>query len=152
MNVPCIDLDGKCKTLMESLGKNYVTWYWYMHLDSGVWSNYSSGASDDVHFQESGATEMARLVIAGIQESSYNSMKTLAPAIAPTYTVTFNRNNSNGIVTRTQSFPNGATVHAQARPNSGHSFLNWTGGLSSSSRITRFTMGTASKTITGNFQ
>ena len=150
-NVPCIDLDGMCKTLMESLGQTYCTYYWYMNLPAGDWPNYSTTHSDNVHFQEAGAIEMARLVTQGIRSSSYTSMQNLVPALRSTYTVTFSRNNSNGTVTRTQSFPQGVKVTALARPNSGASFVNWTGSVSSSSRIYQFTMGTSSMSITGNF-
>lgn len=151
MNVPCIDLDGMCKTLMESLGQTYCTYYWYMNLPAGDWPNYSSGQSDNVHFQEPGAIEMARLVVQGIRSSSFSTMQSLVPALRSTYTVTFSRNNSNGTVTRTQSFPQGLKVTALARPNSGFSFTNWTGSISSSSHIAQFTMGTSSMSITGNF-
>lgn len=151
MNVPCIDLDGMCKTRMESLGQTYCTYYWYMNLAAGDWPNYTSGQADNVHFQEAGATEMARLVVEGIRASSYNSMKSLATMFRPTYTVTFSRNNGNGITTRTQDFPQGVTVTCYARANSGASFINWTGSISSSNKISQFTMGTAARSITGNF-
>lgn len=151
MNVPCVDLDGMCKTLMESLGQTYCTYYWYMNLTAGDWPNYSTGQADNVHFQEPGALEMARLVIQGIRSSSYSQMQSLAATVRSTATVTFNRNNSNGTVTRTQAFPQGVTVTAFARPNSGFSFTNWTGSISSSSKISQFTMGTSSMSITGNF-
>jgi lysophospholipase L1-like esterase len=151
MNVPCVDLDAMCKTLMESLGQTYTTYYWYMQLAAGEWPNYSSGQADNVHFQESGALEMARLVVQGIRQSSFTSMQNLVPALRPTSTVTFNSNNpSGGVITRTQAFPSGVTVTAMARPNSGVSFLNWSGSFSSTKRIAQFTMGTAAMSITAN--
>ncbi|HEX2854536.1 MAG TPA: GDSL-type esterase/lipase family protein [Opitutaceae bacterium] len=151
MNVPCIDLDGKCRTLMQSLGSEYCGKYWYMNLDAGAWPNYSGGQADNVHFQEAGALEMAKLVVTAIQESSFASLQSLVPAIRPMYSVTFSRNNSNGIVTRTQSFPQGVTVHAQARPNSGFTFSNWSGGLTGTAKISTFAMGTSARSITANF-
>ena len=150
-NVPCVDLDGMCKTLMESLGKTYCTYYWYMNLASGEWPNYSSGQADNVHFQEAGAIEMARLVTTAIRSSTYTSMQNLVPALRPAATVTFSQNNANGVVTRTQAFPSGLTMTAMARPDSGQSFLSWSGSFSSTRRIAQFTMGTAAMSVTGNF-
>lgn len=152
LGVPLIDLDSRCKTLMESVGKTYCTYFIYMHLEAGEWSNYSSGASDDVHFQESGALEMAKLVHAGIKASGDANVKKLVSALRPWYTVTFTKNNSSGgTITRTQSYPQGVTVTAKARPNSGWDFTKWSNGLSSTKKTTTFVMGSAAKTVTANF-
>lgn len=152
LNVPCVDLDGKCRTLMQSLGQNYTTYYWYMNMASGEWSNYPSGQADNVHFQEAGAIEMAKLVTDAIRESTFTSMRNLVPALRPTYTITFERSNpSAGMITRTQVLPQGLTITALARPNSGYSFLNWSGSFSSTRRIAQFTSGTSNMTVAANF-
>jgi lysophospholipase L1-like esterase len=152
LNVPCVDLDAMCKTLMESLGQTYTTYYWYMNLASGEWPNYPSGQADNVHFQESGAIEMAQLVVQSIRQSSYTSMQNLVPALRPTYAITLTSSNSAaGMITRTQSLPQGLTFTAMARPNSGYSFVSWSGSYSSTKRIAQFTTGSAPMNITANF-
>jgi lysophospholipase L1-like esterase len=151
MNVPCVDLDGKSKTLMEALGKTYCTYYWYMNMSPGEWPNYPNGQADNVHFHEAGAIEMARLVVESIRESSYANMQALVPALRPTYPITFTRNNANGMITRSQVLPQGLTITALARPNSGQSFLNWSGSFSSNSRIARFTSGSSAMNILATF-
>lgn len=151
LNVPCVDLDGMSKTLMQSLGQTYCTYYWYMNLTAGDWPNYSSGQADNVHFQESGAIEMARLVTQGIRSSSFSQMQALAAAVRPMYKVTFSSNNANGIVTRTQDFPQGVKVTAYAIANSGQSFVNWSGSISGSNKINQFTMGSSAMSIVANF-
>jgi hypothetical protein len=78
-------------------------------------------------------------------------MQNLVPALRSTYTISVGRNNANGIATRTQVLPQGLTFTLQARPNSGYSFLNWSGSFSSSSRIAQFTTGSAAMSITANF-
>src|SRR4029077_12300347 len=108
---------------------------------------------DDVHFQEMGAIEMAKLVVAGIRALSGDAnVSKLIPFLKPTFKVTFNSNNAAaGLVTRTEFFPAGITVTAFVWPNAGFTFSNWTGSITGTKRNTTFVMGTAAKTITANF-
>jgi lysophospholipase L1-like esterase len=67
-NVPVIDLTAKSKTFFQQLGsegtKDIFLW-----LDAGENVNYPNGVQDNTHFQESGAEEIARLVLEGIEEN-----------------------------------------------------------------------------------
>lgn len=153
INVPLIDLDQRCTALLTSVGQNYSTNFMYNHYLPGEWANYPNGNSDDVHFQEMGAIEMAKLVVAGIRAlSADTNVSKLIPFLKPTFKVTFTANNSAaGIVTRTEFFPAGLTVTAKAWPYVGYTFSGWSGNLTGSNRNTTFTMGTAAKTITATF-
>lgn len=66
--VPVIDLRSKSRKLIEALGdeasKELFVW-----LAPGEHPNYPKGASDNTHFSERGAEEMAKLVAEGIREA-----------------------------------------------------------------------------------
>lgn len=154
LGVPLIDLDSRCKTFFATLGQTYCTWFIYNNYLGSTWPNYPSGNSDNVHFQEMGAYELAKQVVAAIQALSGDAnVSKLIPMIKPMYKVSFAINNSSyGLITRTQSFPAGAVVSAYAYANSGHSFVGWTGSITDTHRVSQFTMGTATKSITGTFK
>ncbi|WP_338015866.1 rhamnogalacturonan acetylesterase [Paenibacillus mesophilus] len=67
-NVPFIELCGKSRALLEALGseasKRLFCW-----LEPGEEPNYPEGLRDNTHFNEYGASEMARLVAEGIREA-----------------------------------------------------------------------------------
>jgi lysophospholipase L1-like esterase len=153
LNVPLIDLDLMCTSLLQSVGPVYSTNFIYNHYQPGDWPNYPTGNSDDVHFQEMGAIEMAKLVVQGIRNlSGDTNVGKLIPFLTPTYKVTFNSSNAAaGLVTRTEFFPAGITVTAFVWPNAGFTFSNWSGGITGTKRNTTFVMGTAARTITANF-
>lgn len=147
--VKLVDLDQQCKSFMQSLGQYYCTWFIYDNYQAGWWPNYPNGRSDNVHLQWAGATEVASMVTSTIQSLGLS----FASAVRTRYTVSFYRNNSNaGYLSRTRTFPPNMLVVAQALPNSGYSFSNWSGSLTGTDATTTFTMGTASKSITGNFK
>lgn len=156
INVPLIDLDKMCTARLQALGMNYSTNILYMTFPAGLWSNYTNGSADTVHLQLAGATEMARLVVggtSGITANTNANVKKLIPFIKPTYKVNMSSNNdADGIYTRQNYYPAGVTVEIMAIPNSGHTFLNWTGNVNSTNRATTFTMGTATLSIHANFQ
>jgi uncharacterized repeat protein (TIGR02543 family) len=153
IHVPLVDLDQRCKALLESVGKDYSTNFIYLHADSGEYPRFPNGNADDVHFKEMGAIEMAKLVVAGIRAlgSDVNVSK-LIPQLTPTFPVTFSANTSaGGAITRSENFPAGITVTAQARPASGWTFSGWTGSLTGTNRTTTFVMGAAPRTIMATF-
>lgn len=154
LGVPLIDLDARCTSFFQTLGQTYCTWFIYDNYQSGVWPNYPSGRSDNVHFQEMGAYELVKQVVAAVQALSGDpNVSKLIPMVKPYYKVSFAINNSAyGLITRTQSFPAGVLVTAFAYPYSGHSFVSWTGSISSTVRNAQFTMGTSAKSITGNLK
>ncbi|HKX29828.1 MAG TPA: GDSL-type esterase/lipase family protein [Blastocatellia bacterium] len=65
--VPLIDLNAKSLALFTQYGvegsKSLFLW-----LPAGQYPNFPNGSQDDVHFQELGAQELARLVVEGIVE------------------------------------------------------------------------------------
>lgn len=153
LGVPLIDLDKRGIALLQSVGQSYSTNYIYNYYLPGEWPNYPNGLADAVHFQEMGAHELSKLVVAGIRSLSGDvNVSKLIPALKPTYLVTFNSNNAaGGQITRSEYFPAGATVTAYARPYAGYSFVSWNGDVTSSKRNTTFTMGTVPRTLTATF-
>lgn len=153
LGVPLVDLDQRGIALLQSVGPTYSANFIYMNLTAGDWPNYSSGAADNVHFQEMGAIELAKLFVAGVRSlSGDTNVSKLIPFLKPTYKVTFTSNNSAaGLITRTENFPAGVTVTAYARPNSGYTFSNWSGSISGTKRNITFVMGTAARTCTATF-
>lgn len=153
LGVPLVDLDGRGIALLQSVGQSYSTNYIYNYYLPGEWPNYPNGVADAVHFQEMGAHELAKLVVAGIRSLSGDAnVSKLIPAIKPTYRVTFSSNNTNGgQITRSENFPVGATVTAYARPYAGYSFVSWNGDVTSTKRNTTFVMGSVPKTLTATF-
>lgn len=127
LGVPLIDLDEMTKPLMESLGPDYTGPFMYMRLDAGEYPNYPNGAADDVHFQEMGAIEMARLAVERIGSlTADTSVSKLIPFIKPMKEVSVTSNFPDGaIFTRTAGYPEGLTVTVKARVNQGYGFTEW---------------------------
>lgn len=67
VHVPVIDLTAKSKDFFQQLGPDQTKDI-FLCLNAGEYSNYPSGITDNVHFQEKGANEMAKLVVKGIEE------------------------------------------------------------------------------------
>ena len=61
LKVPLIDLDKKSQELLQSLGPEHSKDL-FLHLKPGQHPNYPDGKTDDTHFSEEGATQMANLV------------------------------------------------------------------------------------------
>jgi lysophospholipase L1-like esterase len=152
LNVPLIDLDAKAKVLMEGLGETYCTRFLYNNYLAGEYPNYPNGNADNVHFQEMGAIEMAKLVTDGIKELSGNAdVSKLIPYLKPRYEVKVNASPSgaDSLTTRTGSYPQGLTIHLKTIPRSKSTFLNWNNSANtpvSTSRIFTFTSGNAGTT------
>ncbi|WP_429312269.1 rhamnogalacturonan acetylesterase [Paenibacillus mucilaginosus] len=73
VNVPVIDLNAKSIAYYNSIGVE-ATKDVFMWLNAGESPNYPSGASDNVHFQEYGAGQLARLVAEGIKEKNLHPL------------------------------------------------------------------------------
>ena len=127
LNVPLIDLDEMTKPLMESLGPDYTGPFMYMNILAGEYPNYPNGTADDVHFQEMGAIEMARLVVERIGSlGSDTNINKLIPFIKPVKEVSATSNFPEGaIFTRTAGYPEGLTVTVKARMKPGYGFVEW---------------------------
>jgi lysophospholipase L1-like esterase len=68
-NVPLIDLASKSVTYLNSIGYA-ASANVFVVLAPGTYPNYRYARNDDVHFQDYGATQMARLVTEGIRENN----------------------------------------------------------------------------------
>lgn len=66
-NVPLIDLHKKSMELFTRLGQE-ETKKLFLWADSGAYLALPKGTRDDTHFNSRGAEEVAKLVVAGIQE------------------------------------------------------------------------------------
>ncbi len=154
LGVPLIDMDKMEGDLRTSLGEAYSLAYLSMIFPAGEWSaNYPNGSNDSVHFQESGAIELDNLFIEGIKASSDTNVRKLIPALLPEYRVEIRVNDATlGMTTRTQYAPAGITFTLLAVPDTGHSFVSWTGDVNSTNALTQFKMIAASKSIVGHFK
>ena len=157
LGVPLIDLDARSGQLMNSLGKDYVGPYWYMNLDPGEYPNYTSGNSDDVHFQHAGAVEMARLVVEELQNDTIEpAIEALTQQVADMHQVTVLQNEAEGgLITRTASYPEGIEVTLKAKPAVGYIFVEWQnegGEAVGNDLVYTFTMGSSDTTYTAVFE
>lgn len=154
LDVPLINLHKRCGDLMNELGQDYTTGFWYNNYDAGEYENYPSGNTDNTHFQENGAVEMARLVVSEIQnnDSDFDSFDNLAKYVKGNYTITMNLDDSDaGIVTRTAAYPEGTPVSLKIKLNDGYELLGWldeNNDTVSTELVYGFAMETASPTYT----
>ena len=128
LNVPLIDLDARAKVLLQSVGQAYATSFWYNNYLPGEYPNYPNGNADDVHFQEMGAIEMAKLVVDGLRALSADPrVRNLIPLLQPQQPVATTANvPAAGLLTHTTTYPPGVTVTLKAAPAPGHTFVQWT--------------------------
>lgn len=68
LNVPFVDLQLKSEDLVIALGPE-ASKKLYLWVEPGVYEKLPEGKQDDTHFQEKGATEMARLAVEGLIEN-----------------------------------------------------------------------------------
>ena len=129
LNVPLIDLDARAKVLLQSVRRVYSTSFWYNNYLPGDYPNYPNGNTDDVHFQEMGAIEMAKLVVDGLQALSGDArVSGLLPQLYPRRLVSTSANfSAAGLITRTALYPPGVTITLKAVPATGHRFTRWAG-------------------------
>ena len=128
LSVPLIDLDAKAKVLLESVGKTYSTRFFYNNYVAGEYANYPNGNSDDVHFQEMGAIEMAKLVVQGIKDLSTDAnVSKLIPYIKTQYqiTVAATPSGNDSVTTRTTTYPVGLTITLKTIPKKNTAFQKW---------------------------
>ncbi|WP_018343880.1 GDSL-type esterase/lipase family protein [Cytophaga aurantiaca] len=128
LGVPLIDLDAKAKVLMESVGQKYCTRLLYNNYLPGEYPNYPNGNNDQVHFQEMGAIEMAKLVTQGIRELSADpNVKKLIPFLKPEYQIAVYVNpvGSDSVTTHTTTYPQGLTITLKTIPKKTGTFQKW---------------------------
>jgi lysophospholipase L1-like esterase len=128
MKVPVLDLERKSAAMMDSTSMSYLAKFNFMGLDAGEYPNYPTGYSDATHFQETGALANARMVTEEIaRQASDTILKILAPLLAPVNVVTVKSTVTGDTISRTTSYPKGATVTVKVKPAKGKTFLYWLG-------------------------
>jgi lysophospholipase L1-like esterase len=154
LGVPLIDLDAKAKVLLESVGQTYSTRLLYNNYVAGEYPNYPSGNADDVHFQEMGAIEMAKLIAQGIRDlSSDVNVSKLIPFLKPEYqiAVAVNPIGADSVTTHTTTYPQGLTITLKTIPKTKSAFQKWnnaTGTQLSTATLTTVTSGTTAASYT----
>lgn len=68
MGVPLLDLNERSMAFFTEKGEEHVTRTYFMNLEPGAWEKHPDGLKDNTHFQNEGATEVARLVHEGLVE------------------------------------------------------------------------------------
>ena len=135
LNVPLIDVDAKQKVVMQQLGEAYTSRYWYNIYPAGEYPNYPTGSNDNLHLQQMGAIETAKMITDGIKElSTDKNVSTLIPYLKPLFEVKVasNLKASDSLITRTLAYPQGITVTVKTIPKKAQlrNFLNWYEGPS----------------------
>jgi lysophospholipase L1-like esterase len=77
LNVPVIDLNQMSIDFFTQVGPP-ATRDMFMYFDPGVWPNWPNGDADYIHFQDRGATALARLITTAIQQMN---LPRLAPYV-----------------------------------------------------------------------
>jgi lysophospholipase L1-like esterase len=67
MNVPLIDMQHKSEEVLKSYGPEKSK-HLFMNIEPGIWKEVPKGKTDNTHFVEAGALEMAKCFVTGIQE------------------------------------------------------------------------------------
>jgi lysophospholipase L1-like esterase len=78
--VALIDLNAMSKTLFEAMGPE-GTLKAFVHYPAGSFPGQTEAISDDTHFNDYGAYELARCIVHGIREANLPLTKFLDPAV-----------------------------------------------------------------------
>jgi lysophospholipase L1-like esterase len=107
LEVSLIDVDSLSAPLYEGLGPDYTGPFMYMNLEPGEYPAHPDGYSDNVHFQEMGAIEIARLVTEAIGNAVEDTiLNRLIPHIKPMHKVAVSTNfPDETLFTRTAIYP-----------------------------------------------
>ena len=157
LKTPLVDLDERCKELMIAQGPLYYGRHVTMNLVAGEYPNYTNGIADNVHYQETGATDMARYVCDAIKASTNADMQKLAAQLKPRYNLTVNINDAAKAqtLTRTTSFPEGCPVTLKTIPAANAKFLRWNNaaGIQAGTKsIYQFAMGNTATSYTAIYE
>ena len=147
LNIGLIDLDSAATQFLESVGETYSTYFMYMNVSRNDYPGLNADKADNVHFQEMGAVEMARLVGLQIeQQKTKDNFKQLSAALRPTFPLTV-VNNGNALVTKGYAYPEGTSITLRHR---GNGFNGWyrNGQSLSNNSVATYTMPAAAVTIT----
>ena len=81
-NVPLIDLNAKSIGFYNGVGVPATTDV-FLWLAAGQYPNFPNGVSDIIHFQEYGASQLARLVVQGIEENRLGLRSLIGAVVYP---------------------------------------------------------------------
>ncbi|MCU4674120.1 GDSL-type esterase/lipase family protein [Catenovulum sp. 2E275] len=144
MDAAYIDLNAKSWELVNSLGQEQASHYLYLILDAGEYANYPDGSADGTHFQESGAVEMARLVVEGLEQLNANTdLTTLIEGLEPRYQLTVEQEGAtNSLYTQGNSYPADIPLTFKVRAGEGDTFNAWynAGTVASDTNLYQTTM------------
>ena len=152
--VPLIDLDARAKMLLESVGELYATRLLYNNYLPKEYPNYPTGNTDNVHFQEMGAIEMAKLVTQGIRALSADpNVSKLIPFLKPEYqiAISVNPSSTDSVTTHTTTYPQGLTITLKTIPKTKSMFQKWntaSGTQLSTATLTTVTSSTVATSYT----
>jgi lysophospholipase L1-like esterase len=158
LGVPLLDLTSKTESLYEQFGKYPTTWNIFLYLKAGVYSNYSSGNTDDTHLQRKGALNIAKLAADAIWESTSDTIQNflvsslLCDTSMNSIKYTISPKPCSGYILGPVNIPARVTSYLTAQAASGYQFVNWTedGTVVSTNSILYLTGGT-SRNLTANF-
>lgn len=111
-DTPFFDLYTFGFNLSKEVGREYNTYYRHNNYKPGDYDNYPDGNEDNVHLQETGATDYARFIVEEIEKSSDERLKQLADATKPRYNVVFDTDDNYTVssISRPATFPEGINV------------------------------------------
>lgn len=127
LNVPFVDLNLKSFALVSSLGKEQASHYLYLILDAAEYANYPNGSNDGTHFQESGAVEMARLIVENLVElKAQVDIAPLITSLKHRYELTVeSAGANNSIITSTAEYPAGIPLTLKTITGETDTFNAW---------------------------
>lgn len=127
LNVPFIDLNMKSFDLVATLGKEQASHYLYLILDAGEYPNYPNGSNDGTHFQETGAVEMARLVVEGLIDlKDQADIAPLIPTLKHRYQLSVEEAGANdSIITAGNAYPAGTPLTFKTIEGDSDTFNAW---------------------------
>lgn len=154
LDVAFVDLNQKSWDLVNALGVEQASYYLYLILNAGEYANYPDGSNDGTHFQESGAVEMARMVVEDLESlNSRDKLQPLLDAIKPRYKFTVNQQGGGGssIITSSAQYPEGTPL--TVKTISPDTFDAWygAGSIVSDSNLYQTNMPAGNFTLTAAF-
>ena len=111
-DTPFFDLYTFGFNLSEEVGREYNTYYRHNNYKAGEYDNYPEGKDDNVHLQETGATDFSRYIVEEIEKSKDERLRLLAESTAHRYNVTFDVDKDSMVssISRSATFPEGINV------------------------------------------
>lgn len=75
-HTPLLDIFAASQALYRSLGEEESKKL-FMHLPAKTHPNYPNGVTDDTHFSDEGAREIAKLVVQALKQNTASSLSNL---------------------------------------------------------------------------